>query len=170
MRERNNRRVDSNTEITIMNNTNGNLNIADGKYAAPIRFVRTGDYHNVTYDEFKDIVNNNFALFESLGIVVIDVYHDKIDYTIDDILESVRMKGIYKDGIDWENLEDKLMKINSDDYYNMVMSISKPARSRVIQHTVEIITSGKREKRYFERALEEIYGVLALDGVGDEEE
>ena len=164
MRERR-KKIKENTEITVMNNTNGSLVLKQGSSTMPIQFNRPGEIQYFSYDEFRIIVNTNPSLFQDLSLVIVDVYHEEEDYTLNDILSSLRMDKIYEDGIDWETVEDDLLIMSSDEYDSFIASLSTPARKKIIQKTIRIIRNKQRDKSYYERGIEKYYGDLALEGI-----
>jgi len=164
MRERR-KKINENTEITVMNNTNGSLVLKQGSSAMPIQFTRPGEIQYFPYNEFRIIVNTNSNLFQDLSLVIVDIYHEEEDYTLNDILTSLRMNGIYEDGIDWETIQDDLLTMSSDEYDSFIASLSTPARKKVVQKTIRIIRNKKRDKSYYERGIEKYYGDLALEGI-----
>ena len=72
MRERR-KKIKENTEITVMNNTNGNLVLKQGSSTMPIQFNRPGEIQYFSYDECRSIVNTNPSLFQDLSLVIVDI-------------------------------------------------------------------------------------------------
>ncbi|MCP3925545.1 MAG: hypothetical protein GY714_23495 [Desulfobacterales bacterium] len=139
------KKIDKDLDILIMNNVGGDWVYQEkGIGGGYWNIAQFGDTEIMTVQQLQRMKASEPAHLMKLWVVLVDVYSDDEDITIDDVIKFLGLDKLYNQEIKPNQIDDIIL--NTTDFYqfnNMLDKISSDMLRRVIDRAVMLYKEGR---------------------------
>ncbi len=142
------RKLSENTIVTVINNTRGELYYIN-RSMKDWRWGHTGDEHEMTIAELREMKSSYRTFFEKQWIVFAEEDVDVIPY--------LKLEKYYQESITPQFIEDKLDG-NENEFTSFINSANANVRSMILAIARDKYKKGEMKNAYIVRTIEDTLG------------
>lgn len=136
-------KIKKDTEIIVMNNcSNGSFFYRCPVTKMPIEFDEFGQETDITFEMLDIMQRQKRGILEKYWIIPVDVNSDEV--TIEEVLEILGIGKLYSEDMFYsDNLDYMLLKVNTDDFENMIINTNKKYVEMLVERAITLYKSKK---------------------------